>query len=104
MCGGKVGTIAIGYRGIYFHRVQSPITCIIFSMAPVTDQKEKKFKYTSLIGKMEKDAAAYGLATSNKKRKEKKEMEKDSDLQKFIRLPNSSKLPISLGFITIFLL
>ena len=73
-------------------------------MVPVTDQKEKKFKYTSLIGKMEKDAAAYGLATSNKKRKEKKEMEKDSDLQKFIRLPNSSKLPISLGFITIFLL
>ena len=66
-------------------------------MAPVTDQKEKKFKYTSLIGKMEKDAAAYGLATSNKKRKEKKEMEKDGDLQMFIRLPNSSKLPLSLG-------
>ena len=52
----------------------------------------------------QQDAAAYGLATSNKKRKEKKEMEKDGDLQMFIRLPNSSKLPLSLGFITIFLL
>ena len=50
---------------------------------------------------MEKDAAAYSLAISNKKRKEKNEMEIDGGLQKFIRLPNSSKLPLALGFLTI---
>ena len=51
---------------------------------------------------MEKHAAAYSSAISNKKRKEKNGMENDGDLQKFFRLPNSSKLPLSLGFLTIF--
>ena len=35
------------------------------------------------------------------KKKKKNTMEKDGDLQKFIRLPNSSKLPLSHGFLTI---
>ena len=41
------------------------------------------------------------ISQKKKKKKKEKHYGEDGDLQKFMRLPNSSKLPLSLGSLTI---